>query len=153
MVSPKLKGEFKMGQTYTVEASLLFKDGKQAEAFCDCFRRKATSMLGVSAILQLENADMSTPFGCFKVITTPNAFQSERGGMYADFDGSYGWEGVLLVMFEETSKYLDDGSLIAIYPDDAQHIIEVLDGKVIHKYRDNGYEKFREVWYERGQNI
>lgn len=36
---------------------------------------------------------------------------------YADFDASYGWEGVMINAFEEIAPYLADGSVIKIYPD------------------------------------
>lgn len=36
---------------------------------------------------------------------------------YADFDSSYGWEGVMMDAFEEIAPYLTNGSVIKIYPD------------------------------------
>lgn len=43
---------------------------------------------------------------------------------YSGFDGSYGWESIMLDIFDMISPFLADGSELFIYPDnDYDHLI------------------------------
>jgi len=50
------------------------------------------------------------------------------------FDCCYGWEGVMMEMFEEIAPYLEDGSTFYIEPDNDYDLLEIKDGKVIQTH-------------------
>lgn len=124
-----------MGQTYTVTANLSFPGGDPT-AFCSsvrsCIERYTRSKL---ARFDADGLDLSTPCGCFKALTCRSAY-SAGGELVADFDGSYGWEAVMLSIFTAAASHLADGSEIIIEPDDSSHVLSVRDGKVHHSYRE-----------------
>jgi hypothetical protein len=49
--------------------------------------------------------------------------------MCADFDASYGWEGVMMDAFEVIAPYMADDSVIKIYPDSGCDHGTVIKGK------------------------
>lgn len=51
-----------------------------------------------------------------------------------DFDASYGWEGVMIDMFELVAPYLMDGSEMIIDIDEDYDGIVIEDGKCIQKH-------------------
>ena len=48
-----------------------------------------------------------------------------------DFDASYGWEGVMMEMFEVITPYVKDGSELLIYPDSDYDKLIVKNGKCV----------------------
>ena len=50
------------------------------------------------------------------------------------FNASYGWESVMLSMFEEIAPYLDNKSELLIYPDSDYDKVIIKDGKAIQKH-------------------
>lgn len=136
-----------MSQVYTVEAELIFESGSAASAFCKTVKRKVLEMNGTRAIFDLEKSDFSSPFGCFKVLTTKGAHDLTGGVMYADFNASYGWESVMYEIFTEAMKHLSEGSVITIYPDMDERRIEKRPGEVVHYLRENDTET-EEIWKE-----
>ena len=48
-----------------------------------------------------------------------------------DFDASYGWESVMMEMFEVITPYVKDGSELTIYPDEDYDKLVVRNGKCI----------------------
>ena len=124
-----------MGQTYTVEAKLNFKDN-DSHPYCSTIKREIYERDGVSAEFNLEAGDLNTVDGCLKILTSEDGFYDMDGIWCADFDGSYGWEFVMLRIFETAAKTLDDKSEIVIYPDSGYHKIMVKNGKVIIRESD-----------------
>ena len=48
-----------------------------------------------------------------------------------DFDASYGWESVMMNMFEVITPYVKDGSELLIYPDSDYDKLVVKNGKCV----------------------
>lgn len=48
-----------------------------------------------------------------------------------DFSASYGWENVMISMFETLAAYLMDGSEIEICPDSGRDRLVVINGKAV----------------------
>ena len=124
-----------MGQTYSVEARLKFKNDDPA-SFCKVIQDEIAARNGKTANFGLTRGNVDEPFGCFKILTTANAGQTEDGLWYADFDGSYGWESVLIQVFRAAARELADGSRILICPDNGCTEIAVKNGKVRTSYQD-----------------
>ena len=124
-----------MGQCYTVEARLNFKNNDPS-AFCTCIANEITARNGVSAIFDLSRGKLDDPFGCFKILTAVNADQDPNGIYYADFSASYGWESVMFEIFKEAILTLDDDSFIHIFPDSGSYYLSIQNGKYIVLYSD-----------------
>ena len=119
-----------MGQCYTVETNLKFKNNDPSE-FCAIIREEVANRNGKSAFFSPELGAMDTPFECFKILTSRNAHEWEDGVYSADFDGSYGWELVMIEVFKASAKGLANGSVITIYPDSGKDTIRVKKGEVV----------------------
>lgn len=117
-----------MGQCYTVEAKLNFKNGDPAE-FCKICKDEISAIK--NAVFDLTRGDLDEPFGCFKILTAKDAWEDDRGVWLADFSGSYGWEWVMFKVFKAAAEALEEGSFIYIYPDDGVTIIRVRNGNVV----------------------
>lgn len=117
-----------MGQCYTVEARLRFKNNDPSR-FCEIVQNEVAALDG-KAIFDLSRGDLNDPFGCFKILTSEKAGVDIDGYWYADFSGSYGWEWVMNRVFRSAAEALADGSFIKIYPDEGVDTIWVRDGKV-----------------------
>ena len=50
---------------------------------------------------------------------------------YNGFDGSYGWEGIMMDIFEVISPFLVDGSELFIYPDNDYDHLLIKKGKCV----------------------
>ena len=122
-----------MGQCYSVEAHFKFKNNNPS-SFCQIIKDEIADRNGKSAIFDLDRGDLNDPFGCFKIMTAKDAVQSTDGTWYADFSGSYGWESVMIEIFQHAAEELDDGSVITIYPDYDSTEIAVKNGKVVTSY-------------------
>lgn len=102
-----------MGQCYSIELSLKLKD-----------RTKAISSLNAKIAragmehcrYNLEGKDTDSLDDLLRVFLT-DTMKFDGETYYSDFDASYGWESVLMDMFECLSDCLEDGSSIKIYPD------------------------------------
>ena len=110
-----------MGQCYTVEAKLYFKNNDPS-LFCKKVKDEIYKRNGVSANFDLLRGDLNDPFGCFKILTAKNA---EKNGdvWYADFSGSYGWENVIYDIFSEATEGLFAGSQINIDPWESDSLV------------------------------
>lgn len=53
---------------------------------------------------------------------------------YSGFDASYGWEGIMLDIFEVISPFLVDDSEMYIYPDNDYDYLVVKHGQCIQKH-------------------
>ena len=124
-----------MGQTYTVEARMRFKDEDPA-LFCKIAAERIRNTNGIAAKFDLSRGSLDDPFGIFKIMTSKSAEIDQDGIWYADFSGSYGWEPVMLEVFMDAFEGLSDDAEIKIYPDDGLHILHRVDGKVVDDYYD-----------------
>lgn len=115
-----------MGQCYTVEAKLGFASAEKEQEFCSIINSMIEEMDGKSANFgDISTIDRSTPFGCFLAVTTnyPHQFGQTDGVWYADFHGSYGWEGVMETIFSKAIKACAKGSKFTVYPDNGHWTI------------------------------
>lgn len=131
-----------MGQSYSVEANLRFKNDEPS-GFCNAI----VSSVNPSAD-KLAKYDTSDPLSCFRLVTTDKAIIDGAGIYQADFDGSYGWETVLVDAFRKASPYLKNGSWIEVYVwegNGASHSFAIEDGRVSESYMD--YDETEEVAY------
>ena len=126
-----------MGQCYSVEIKARFRDEdgakKALQAKLDrheeehvCYNLDHfTGELGLS-IDNLHDL-MGIFFGGWngKLETCPDDKEWE----FADFDASYGWEGLMMDAFEVIAPYLADGSELKIYPDSGCDHVTVRNGK------------------------
>ena len=124
-----------MGQTYTVEARMRFKDENPRE-FCRIAADRIRNVNGVAAKFDLSRGSLDDPFGIFKILTSKKADIDPDGIWYADFSASYGWEPVMLEIFMAAFEGLSDDAEIMIYPDDGLHILRRVDGEVVDNYSD-----------------
>lgn len=129
-----------MGACYTVSITPRFKD---KQAFCDIIREKTadwklsgTRFPKRSLYTDPEHGkpaaelfDLNDPLECFKLLTAEDVYQQDDSWS-ADFDASYGWETVLMDVFEKAVTALEEGSEIYVEPDDYWYRIFVRDGKV-----------------------
>lgn len=112
-----------MGQCYSVEIKARFtdKDGarKALKAKIDRHEEEHVNYsldhfkelgIGTDGLSDL----MGIFFGGWKGRLEPDR---DKVWECADFDASYGWEGVMMEAFEEIAPYLADGSVIKIWPD------------------------------------
>ena len=129
-----------MGMTYSVEASIKFKNNDPS-AFCNCIKEYISETNGKSALYQLDNIDLDKPFDCFKAATVPDAY-ADGDTWYADFDASYGWESVMYDIFEAALEFTENGSSVTIWPDDAMSVITNVNGEVIRTFQD--YDELEE---------
>lgn len=121
-----------MGQCYTVEAKLKFRNNDPA-AFCEAIRSEIEKRDGKSAYFYLDSYgyDLASPFDCFRAMTASDAEIMDDGTYSAGFDASYGWEGLMIEVFSKAAWELEEGSYISIWPDFGQDLIEVRHGKVV----------------------
>jgi len=118
-----------MGQCYSVDAKLIVKD---EESFCKCIQQTMKDM-EERAIFHLEDGNVNTAWGCFQIIC-PNAHDFGDGEYCADFDASYGWESVMLEIFEKAFDFVEDGSYFDLYPDSGKERIYREKGKTKTNY-------------------
>lgn len=102
-----------MGQCYTVEAKLYFKDDDPT-LFCKNVKEEILKRNGTSAKFDLSRGDLDDPFGCFSVLTRDA--EKDEDLWYADFSASYGWGNVIYDIFQKAAEGLAAGSRIDIFP-------------------------------------
>lgn len=126
-----------MGACYSAALTLFFKD--------DDAEREATKtlkefVLSERANFSLEKYDKSTldnVDGLIRICLAGrgNAYcfedSDEKREYSNDFDASYGWEGVLIDMFELLTPYLKDGAELDIDIDNDYDTLRVLNGKCV----------------------
>ena len=127
-----------MGQSYSILGKFIYKD--DGEQFCWIVREEIMNHLNNrTAFFNLHRGSLFDPLGCLKVLLSEDVIENEDGSFECDFDGSYGWQGVMLNVFEEAFKGLEDNSVLHIYAWDEggeEHIIHKQDGEICIEYRD-----------------
>ena len=121
-----------MGQTYDVYCTLKPKNESETIRLMNEYIDQNE---GKGVIFSLENSDRKTLEGLMKIFITDRQFQTEEkpnGLKYSSgFDASYGWESVMLDMFEHISESLEDKSEIVIYPDSGRDRMVIENGKAV----------------------
>lgn len=111
-----------MGQCYSVILKVNFTDKqKAADALNDkiswAAEERTNYNLGHYQELGIGSDTIEDLLKIFFGGWSGNLKTREDGSMDSDFDASYGWEGVMMDAFERIAPYLEDGSMIKIYPD------------------------------------
>ena len=122
-----------MGACYYVEGRLRFADG--GKAFCESANNKIDEIRCAGwATFDFALGNRNEPFGLFNILTGGTA--EERNGYWtAGFDARYGWEEVLVEVFEEAMKETGNRSWVKIWPDEGMHHYFKRGGKVEYRYR------------------
>lgn len=134
-----------MGQVYEVEMCARFKNNDPAP-FCECIKNEVLKRDGVSATFKepFESRNWDDPLECFKYITNEDVY--EIGDIWSvGFSASYGWEALMIEIFEKAIETLDDGSWVSICPDmDDEYTTHIGkdDGKVISAYGHSEFPEF-----------
>ncbi len=70
---------------------------------------------------------------------------NERGfrGFTSAFNASYGWEGMMDEAFDVMARFLEDGSLLVIYPDVGSRLLVVKGGVV----KELSHERYMDIEY------
>ena len=73
-----------------------------------------------------------TMSGIMQYFLTDRGFQQDGPGEFqSEFNASYGWESVLIDMFEYVADLLEDGSRLEIYPDNGSNLMHVEGGRAV----------------------
>ena len=121
-----------MGQCYDVTYDLKVKD---RDGLIESMNKYIDETNGVRVNWSLERGDRDTLLGLMKILITDNYFDCEGDCYSSAFDASYGWECVMLEMFEQMAPYLKNGSYCEVWPDSGRDYGVVKNGKV--KWRGN----------------
>lgn len=119
-----------MGQCYSVTAKLRFRDS-DPNLFCKIVQDEIAQLSDYATFRQ--DCDLTTPEGCFEVLTRNSDCEGEV--WLADFDASYGWEGIMCEVFFKAARGLANDSYINIdvwEGEGMSHSIRIEDGRVSH---------------------
>ena len=122
-----------MGQTYSVTYHLKPKDEKEVIRLLNEFIKEQEWKDDVYDSNSLE--------GVMKYLITEDGFVHEGDEYRSCFDGTYGYETVLLDIFSVLEGALEDGSYCEIYPDSGFHYGEMVNGKVQWDYEEEAGEE------------
>jgi hypothetical protein len=132
-----------MGSCYYVKLKVKLKDEERAiKALQDKISRgeKEHINYGFNRCLKNKNYDLNIfddlirvflaeHQNDFTIVKTKKGFTKYISG----FNASYGWESVMLEMFEEISPYLENKSKLYIDCDDGIDVLVIKDGKCIQE--------------------
>ena len=123
-----------MGAVYSVYVKFEYED---EQAVVDALNAYIDENHGNGMVFSLdEYYDKGIPRdnldGLIQYFITDRGFNIVGPGeYYSDFNASYGWETVMMEMFETAAPYLLDGSRMEIEPDFDQDVGVVENGEVI----------------------
>lgn len=116
-----------MGQCYSVELKLKYKDKQKAfESLLNYLIESKFSYFNRDDIKEMDDA--------IEFLLTNNVANTDDGVYYSAFDASYGWESVMQEGFESMIPYLKYGSKIVIYPDEGHSYLGIKNGKPNYRY-------------------
>ena len=121
-----------MGALYDIE---VFLDCKNTDEVVRLAKEYAASAKKWAVISPFDNFDEM-----LKAFFTKSVHKNADGVYVADFNGSYGWETVMLDMFESIAPALNDGSQLKIWPDHGMDFIRVVDGRIETNCADESEE-------------
>ncbi len=114
-----------MGQTYSVQAKLMFDNEERDCDFAIAASRMLSDRLKRSVIAM-------DAWSAFRLLTGGD--QIEREAIwFADFDGTYSWENLMYDAFKEALPYCKDGSYVRVWPDSGRWELRKENGKVRSK--------------------
>lgn len=131
-----------MGSVYSIHSQMKFKDKDKAIKILQAkiSRGKEEHIdYGLDTYRKSENLDINDiddliavfigPGSMFDVSNDDDGWTTYSNG----FDASYGWESVMMEMFEELLPVLEDGSDLFIDCDDGVDVLVIKDGKCIQE--------------------
>ena len=128
-----------MGQTYSVQLKLEFKDKKKARKAL----RKKIGRASAERVQYSLDHYKAIGIGTRKLHDLLRIFfggwegklrGSPSGALESGFDASYGWESIMMDAFDEMAPFLKDNSSLCIYPDSGRDCGTVVNGKVQWAY-------------------
>lgn len=131
-----------MGSVYSIRAKLKFKDKEKAiKILQDKINRGKEENVdyGLDTYRKSENLDINDIDDLVSVFLCPGNMSTiekldNDWTIYDDgFDTSYGWEDVMMEMFEELESVLEDKSNLYIDCDDGVDFLVIQNGKCIQK--------------------
>ena len=132
-----------MGSVYSIYSQMKFKDKNKAikilQAKIQQRKRKSILIMDWIHIRKSENLDINDIddliavfIGIGKMFDVAN--DDDGWTTYSNgFDATYGWESVMMEMFEELAPVLEDGSDLFINCDDGVDVLVIKDGKCIQE--------------------
>lgn len=130
-----------MGQWYSVCLGMKPKRGKSADVVAEYNAiRKEMTDTGHAVFSEKEEPPVRSIVGIAKDLLA--ARQKEfrrvnRGGFTSCFHGSYGWESVMVSVFERLAPHLEDGSVIEMDMDEGCRTLIVENGGVREGWENN----------------
>ena len=121
-----------MGAVYDVE---FFIDCKDEGKMISLAKEYAASARKYAVIDPFDDLE-----GMLKAFFTKSVHKNADGVYVADFNGSYGWESVMLDMFESIAPALNDGSWLKVWPDHGMDLMKVVNGRIETNYADENEE-------------
>ena len=121
-----------MGALYDIE---VFLDCKNTDEVVRLAKEYAASAKKWAVISPFDNFDEM-----LKAFFTKSVHKNADGVYVADFNGSYGWESVMLDMFESIAPALNDGSWLKVWPDHGMDLMKVVNGRIETNYADENEE-------------
>ena len=131
-----------MGSVYSIHSQMKFKDKNKAikilQAKISRGKEEHTDY-GLDTYRKSENLDINDIddliavfIGVGKMFDVAN--NDDGWTTYSNgFDATYGWESVMMEMFEELASVLEDGSDLFINCDDGVDVLVIKDGKCIQE--------------------
>ena len=121
-----------MGALYDIE---VFLDCKNTDEVVRLAKEYAASARKYAVIDPFDDLE-----GMLKAFFTKSVHKNADGVYVADFNGSYGWESVMLDMFESIAPALNDGSWLKVWPDHGMDLMKVVNGRIETNYADENEE-------------
>lgn len=126
-----------MGACYDVNLKVRFRDEEGAKRALKAKIGRANE----EKILYGENGLKALGFDFDNIMDLLSVFfcgwgdrlrpAADEAWLNSGFDASYGWESVMMDAFDKIAPFLEDGSVIVIYPDSDYDKAEVINGKAI----------------------
>lgn len=124
-----------MGQCYSVYGSFIYSD---RDKFCQTIRDEIEKRHNKSACFDLSRGNLFEPMGCIKTLVgnAENDVYGEEDEWDCSFNASYGWFSVMLEIFYEAFRSLENGSELTIYPDSGFLKIRKENGFVFEEFEE-----------------
>ena len=125
-----------MGQCYTTYLKLRFEDEEGAKKTLQNIITR-DGQVDLDDVCRHDDLDLYTIDGCLRHFYADweHGYRwsdyPKQGWLCGDFNASYGWESVMIEVFEAIAPYLRNGSILKIYPDSDYDHLMVKDGKAI----------------------
>lgn len=121
--SVRFTGELKDEKSAIKAMRSLIKRSENVDFNLDKHKKRGLGLDNFNNLLRVFLSGCSNP---------PQPIINDNGYIYYsdNFDASYGWETVMVNMFEEIAPYLKNGSQLDIYPDNEHIVYGIENGQI-----------------------